>query len=105
MSEICYRCGLLDSYQTTLNVNVSAEDYPRIVGKIKETYSMVLLLVDLTDFPCSIWPGILDIIGYTLIIGLNNFSRLFTTSIGLKVNINVCIYIYRTSETSISSWK
>ncbi len=24
---------------------------------------MVVLVVDLTDFPCSIWPGLLDIIG------------------------------------------
>ncbi|CAL8124782.1 unnamed protein product [Orchesella dallaii] len=63
MGEICYRCSVLETQQATLNVNVSAEDYPRIVGKIKETFSMALLMVDLTDFPCSIWPGILDIIG------------------------------------------
>lgn len=25
--------------------------------------SLVLLMVDLLDFPCSIWPGIVDIIG------------------------------------------
>lgn len=25
--------------------------------------SLVVLMVDLLDFPCSIWPGIVDIIG------------------------------------------
>uniref|UniRef100_A0A6P7H0B3 Nitric oxide-associated protein 1-like n=1 Tax=Diabrotica virgifera virgifera TaxID=50390 RepID=A0A6P7H0B3_DIAVI len=25
--------------------------------------SLVILMVDLTDFPCSIWPGIADILG------------------------------------------
>lgn len=25
--------------------------------------SLVILMVDLLDFPCSVWPGIVDIIG------------------------------------------
>lgn len=63
MAEVCYRCSVLETHQATLNVNVSSEDYPKIVSKIREQFAMVLLIVDLTDFPCSIWPGILDIIG------------------------------------------
>ncbi|ODM92512.1 Nitric oxide-associated protein 1, partial [Orchesella cincta] len=63
MGEICHRCCILESHQATLNVNVSPEDYPKIVGGIQEKFAMALLMVDLTDFPCSIWPGILDIIG------------------------------------------
>lgn len=30
---------------------------------IREQKAMVIVMVDLTDFPCSIWPGIADILG------------------------------------------
>lgn len=30
---------------------------------IKKKKALVLVMVDLTDFPCSIWPGIADILG------------------------------------------
>lgn len=29
----------------------------------QDTKSLVLLIADMTDLPCSVWPGILDIIG------------------------------------------
>lgn len=47
-----------------LQVRVSPEDYPKILEKIQENkHALVVLMVDLLDFPCSIWPGIMDIIG------------------------------------------
>lgn len=34
-----------------------------MISTIKDKNALVILLVDLIDFPCSVWPGIIDIIG------------------------------------------
>lgn len=60
---ICQRCHFLKNYNTALKVKVNAEDYVNLISKIKDEYALAILMVDLTDFPCSIWPNIVDIIG------------------------------------------
>ncbi|XP_014285705.1 nitric oxide-associated protein 1 isoform X2 [Halyomorpha halys] len=61
---ICQRCHFMKSYNTALSVTVDQDVYPRLLSKIQDTKSLVLLIADMTDLPCSVWPGILDIIGY-----------------------------------------
>lgn len=61
--KICQRCRFLREHDIALNVNVSPEDYPKVISVIRDKVAMVVLVVDLLDFPCSIWPGLLDIIG------------------------------------------
>lgn len=60
---LCQRCHFLKEYNIALQVRVSPDDYPKVLKTISFSSGMVLLLVDLTDFPCSIWPGLADIIG------------------------------------------
>ncbi|KAM0733887.1 Nitric oxide-associated protein 1 [Formica fusca] len=55
---ICQRCHFMKYYNTTLEVKVSADEYPKLLKVIKKKKCAVILMVDLTDFPCSIWPGI-----------------------------------------------
>ncbi|XP_044743956.1 nitric oxide-associated protein 1 [Chrysoperla carnea] len=62
-SIICQRCHFLKNYNTTLQVRISPDEYPKILSTIKSKYALVILMVDLLDFPCSIWPNIIDIIG------------------------------------------
>ena len=63
-SLICQRCHFMKNYNTCLDVRVSADDYPKLLEKINENRrALVLLLVDLTDFPCSIWPQLPSLIG------------------------------------------
>lgn len=50
-------------YNMALQVKVSSEDYPKVLQRISKQQALVLLMVDLMDFPCSIWPGIADIFG------------------------------------------
>ena len=64
-SSVCQRCHFIRNYNTTLEVKVSPEDYPVLLGHIKKKKVAVILVIDLMDFPCSIWPGIMDIIGKT----------------------------------------
>lgn len=62
-SLICQRCHFLKEFNVALDVSVSPEEYPKIISCIKEKRALAILMVDMLDFPCSIWPGMLDIIG------------------------------------------
>lgn len=42
---------------------MSADDYVSTISKIKDETALAILMVDLVDFPCSLWPNIIDIIG------------------------------------------
>lgn len=44
-------------------MQVKAEDYVEMISKIKDERALAILMVDLVDFPCSLWPNIIDIIG------------------------------------------
>ncbi|XP_024869274.1 nitric oxide-associated protein 1 [Temnothorax curvispinosus] len=55
---ICQRCHFMQYYNTTLEVKVSADEYPALLKVIRKKICAVILMVDLTDFPCSIWPEI-----------------------------------------------
>ena len=59
----CQRCYIIQEYNVALKVNVSPEDYPKAIEHIKDKEALVLLVVDLLDFPGSVWPGILSLLG------------------------------------------
>lgn len=59
---ICQRCHFMRYYNTTLEVKVSADEYPELLKVIKTKKCAVILMVDLTDFPCSIWPKISSVL-------------------------------------------
>lgn len=59
---ICQRCHFMRYYNTTLEVKVSADEYPELLKVIKTKTCAVVLMVDLTDFPCSIWPKISSVL-------------------------------------------
>ena len=62
-SVLCQRCYFIKEYKVALKLNVSPEDYPKTFAHIKDKKALVLLVVDLLDFPGSVWPGILEILG------------------------------------------
>jgi len=61
--KICQRCRFLREHNVALSVQISPEDYPKVLSVIQNKIAMVILVVDLLDFPGSIWPGLMDIIG------------------------------------------
>lgn len=69
---ICQRCHFLKHYNIALQARVAPEDYPKILQTVSQKNAMVVLMVDLLDFPCSIWPGIADILGEKPIIIVGN---------------------------------
>lgn len=44
-------------------MQVSPDDYVDMISKIKDEKALAILMVDLIDMPCSIWPNIIEIIG------------------------------------------
>lgn len=62
-SEQCQRCEFLKHFNVALNVNVSPDEYPKLIAEIQNKKALVIIMVDLLDFPCSIWPGIINLIG------------------------------------------
>lgn len=46
-----------------MKVQVTPDEYVDMISKIKDEFALAILLVDLMDFPGSIWPNIIDIIG------------------------------------------
>lgn len=62
-NTICHRCYLLKEHKIASNIEVSVEEYPRIISQIKKTFSLVVVVVDVTDMENSIFPNLLDLIG------------------------------------------
>lgn len=61
---ICQRCYVIREYNIALKMNVTPEDYPLTIEHVKRhPNALILLIVDLTDFPGSVWPNIFEMIG------------------------------------------
>lgn len=60
---ICQRCHFLKNYNTALKVQTNADEYVNMLSKIKDERALAIVMVDLTDFPGSLWPNMIDIIG------------------------------------------
>lgn len=59
----CQRCHFLINYNTAINVSVKPEDYINIISTIKDKHALIIVLVDLLDFPCSVFNGLKDLLG------------------------------------------
>lgn len=59
---ICQRCHFMKYYNTTLEVKVTPDEYSNLLKVIKKKKCAVILMVDLLDFPCSIWPEISNVL-------------------------------------------
>lgn len=59
----CQRCHFLVNYNTAIDVTVKPDDYVSIISSIKNKIALAVILVDLLDFPCSIYPDIKELLG------------------------------------------
>uniref|UniRef100_A0AC35TXZ0 Nitric oxide-associated protein 1 n=1 Tax=Rhabditophanes sp. KR3021 TaxID=114890 RepID=A0AC35TXZ0_9BILA len=63
-NTLCRRCHLLKEHNFLLNVNVSPLDYESMMGHLKQKEeALILLVVDMTDLPFSIYEQLPKIIG------------------------------------------
>uniref|UniRef100_A0A0K0EWB9 Nitric oxide-associated protein 1 (inferred by orthology to a human protein) n=1 Tax=Strongyloides venezuelensis TaxID=75913 RepID=A0A0K0EWB9_STRVS len=108
-NTLCRRCYLLKEHNFLLNVSVSPLDYEEMIGGLKIKEALILLVVDVTDLPYSIYDKLPDIIGHgkpIIVIGnkvdllppdardgyLKNFSNVLYKALqdtGLKDKFNI----------------
>ena len=50
----CQRCYIMSEYNIALKMTVSPEDYPKTIQHLRETPAVIVLIVDLLDFPGSV---------------------------------------------------
>ena len=55
---ICKRCFSLKHYNTALNVTLQEDDYLRHLSHLREKRALLLLVVDVIDFPGSLFPNL-----------------------------------------------
>uniref|UniRef100_A0A1I7UUE9 G domain-containing protein n=3 Tax=Caenorhabditis tropicalis TaxID=1561998 RepID=A0A1I7UUE9_9PELO len=64
IQSLCKRCHLLQDHNFLLNVNVCDVDYSRMMSELrKQPESLVVLVVDVTDLPGSIYPKLAQVVG------------------------------------------
>ncbi|XP_078668356.1 nitric oxide-associated protein 1-like [Branchiostoma floridae x Branchiostoma belcheri] len=75
----CQRCVLLTNHKIALDVQVSRDHYVEVLAPLKEKKNaLIILMVDLLDFPCSIFTNLLDLVGkdkWLVVVG-NKFDLL-----------------------------
>ena len=55
---ICQRCFSLKQYNTALNISLSSDDYLRYLGHLRDKRVLILLMLDVSDFPGSVFPDL-----------------------------------------------
>lgn len=83
----------MKEYNTSIDITVSPEEYVRMISSISDKFALAIIMVDLMDFPCSIWPGIKDILGTKrpiFIVG-NKVDLLPQDSNGYLNHIKMCL--------------
>ena len=55
---ICQRCFSLKQYNTALNISLSSDDYLRYLGHLRDKDALILLMLDVSDFPGSVFPDL-----------------------------------------------
>ena len=61
----CQRCRFSATYDANLSKTLTPQEYEQFLLALRHdrSISVVILLFDLTDFPGSIWEGVMDLIG------------------------------------------
>ncbi|XP_034038151.1 nitric oxide-associated protein 1 isoform X2 [Thalassophryne amazonica] len=62
-SATCQRCHLLTYHQKALNIQMSKDEYRKVVHQIKSKKALVLLIIDLMDIPDSIIQDLPQLVG------------------------------------------
>ena len=58
----CKRCFSLKHYNTALNVTLQADDYQRHLAHLRSKRALILLVVDVIDFPGSLFPSLTSLV-------------------------------------------
>jgi len=99
--EVCQRCFQLTHYEDALHVTLSTEEYLKVLSELSTKRALVLLMVDVVDFPSSLFPNISKLIspGSEVII-VGNKADILLKSEKDKLWDRYCNYILEVAEKS-----
>ena len=66
--KVCQRCFRLTHYNDALHITVSPQDYVRLLSELKTKRALILLMVDLLDFPSSLFPNLHQLLSHRSIV-------------------------------------
>lgn len=91
--QLCQRCLYLQHYNTALNVKVDRDMYKTLLSEIRHKKALALLMVDLTDMPCSLWHNVSDILGpeQPLLVVANKVDLLPCDKPGYLKRVKTCV--------------
>lgn len=61
-SYVCSRCFSLQHYNNALNITLDSQDYLRRLSPLKSKKSLLILMLDVTDFPSCVFPNLKNLI-------------------------------------------
>eukprot|EP00117_Sycon_ciliatum_P019107 scpid12872/ scgid17438/ Nitric oxide-associated protein 1 len=97
---VCLRCHTLRHSADGVHVEMKEKEYRMVMSKrITEHNCLILWLVDITDFPSSLFKGIADIIGP------NNPIILVATKVDLLGDLNKGLVSETVRECMLEGWR
>ena len=66
--KVCQRCFQLTHYNDALNLTVSTQDYVRMLSELKTKRALILLMVDVLDFPSSLFPDLHQLLSHRSVV-------------------------------------
>jgi len=66
--KVCQRCFRLTHYNDALHVTVSTQDYVRMLSDLETKRALILLMVDLLDFPSSLFPNLSQLLSHRSVV-------------------------------------
>lgn len=61
---ICSRCFALKHYNSALNITLESDDYLKHLSSLKKKRALIILMLDVTDFPCCVFPNLRSLLSH-----------------------------------------
>ncbi|CAN7939244.1 unnamed protein product [Ixodes hexagonus] len=92
-SQLCQRCLYLQHFNTALNVKVDRDAYLPMLAQVRGKKALALLMVDLTDMPCSLWHDVTQLLGpgQPVLVVANKVDLLPCDSPGYLARVKACV--------------
>lgn len=92
-SQLCQRCLYLQHFNTALNVKVDRDAYLTMLARVRNKKALALLMVDLTDMPCSLWHDVTQLLGprQPVLVVANKVDLLPCDTPGYLARVKTCV--------------
>lgn len=92
-AQSCQRCLYLQHFNSALNVKVDRDAYLTMLAQVRDKKALALLMVDLTDMPCSLWHDVTQLLGprQPVLVVANKVDLLPCDTPGYLARVKACV--------------